>query len=78
MEKRLYTSKEAAAYLGIKEPYLRQVRMTGIIGGRMVPPPHIEIGRSIRYDKADLDRWIDNLPKRFVEHTKILCERNLV
>jgi len=78
MEKRLFTSKEAAAYLGIKESYLRQVRMTGKIGGRMTPPPHIEIGRSIRYDKADLDRWIDNLPKRFVEHTKILCEKNLV
>lgn len=40
--------------------------MTGQIGGRMAPPPHFEIGRSIRYDKADLDAWIDSLPKRFV------------
>lgn len=72
-KKRLFTSKEAAAYLGIKESYLRQVRMTGKIGGRMAPPPHIEIGRSIRYDKADLDRWIDSLPKRFVEHTENRC-----
>jgi predicted DNA-binding transcriptional regulator AlpA len=65
MEKRLLTSKEAAAYIGVAESYLRQVRMTGQIGGRMVPPPHIEMGRSIRYDKVDLDNWIDALPKRF-------------
>lgn len=65
MEKRLLTSKEAANYIGLGESYLRQVRMTGRIGGRMAPSPHIEIGRSIRYDKADLDTWIDSFPKRF-------------
>lgn len=67
MEKRLLTSKEAANYIGVAESYLRQVRMTGQIGGRIAPPPHIEIGRSIRYDKADLDAWIDSLPKRFAK-----------
>ncbi len=70
IEKRLFTSKEAAAYIGVKEGYLRQVRMTGKIGGRLAPPPHREMGRSIRYEKAALDAWIDALPERHRQDTE--------
>lgn len=66
MEKRLYTTKEAAAYMGISESYLKKIRCEGQIRERLGPPPFIRIGsgrKGIRYVKEDLDTWIDELPR---------------
>ena len=66
MEKRLYTTKEAATYMGISESYLKKIRCEGQIRERLGPPPFIRIGsgrKGIRYVKEDLDTWIDELPR---------------
>ncbi len=66
MEKQLLTSKEAAAYLGLSEGYLRALRCTGQIKGRLTPPPFVRIGRGrggIRYARTDLDEWVFNLKR---------------
>jgi len=61
--KRLLTSREAACYLGISYSYLRTIRMTGKIKDRIGPPPHIHVGKALRYVKEDLDAWIDSQPR---------------
>ncbi len=45
------TEQQAARYLGFSLPTLRRWRYAG--------PAHIKIGRSIRYIRADLDRFMD-------------------
>lgn len=64
MEKRVFTEIETAAYLSMSRSYLRQSRMEGQRTNRTPAPPFIRIGRSIRYLKEDLDRWLDALPKQ--------------
>lgn len=64
MEKRAFTEIETSAYLGMSRSYLRQSRMEGNRNNRTPAPPFIRIGRSIRYLKEDLDRWLDALPKQ--------------
>lgn len=71
--RRLLTSKEAAEYLGISDGYLRLSRSTGATKGRMSPPPHIRIGRGVRYDVKDLDTWISLQPRY---HTSNECDEN--
>lgn len=62
MEKLLLTSKEAAAYLGISEGYLRVCRSTGKMG-HVTPPPYVLIGRAgVRYDIRALKAWAASLP----------------
>lgn len=66
MEKRLYTTKEAAAYIGISESYLKKIRCEGQIRERLGPPLFIRIGsgrKGIRYVKEDLDIWINEVEK---------------
>jgi len=57
--RRLVSEREAAKYIGFSVSYLRQSRMNGNLRGRTPAPPYIRIGRSVRYDIADLDNWID-------------------
>jgi predicted DNA-binding transcriptional regulator AlpA len=64
VEKRVFTEIETAAYLSMSRSYLRQSRMEGQRTNRTPAPPFIRIGRSIRYLKEDLDRWLDALPKQ--------------
>ncbi len=49
---RLFTEKEAAAYLGRTVSALREIRYAGNI-------PFVQYQRSIRYDISDLDTWIE-------------------
>ncbi len=65
MAERVFTTKAAAEYLGISYSYLRTIRMTGQIQERLAPPPHIFIGRALRYVKEDLDRWLDEQPRYY-------------
>jgi|WetSurMetagenome_2_1015567.scaffolds.fasta_scaffold61484_2 hypothetical protein len=45
--------RDAAAYIGMSVPYLRLSRCNG--GG----PPYLRMGRAIRYDISDLDKWLE-------------------
>lgn len=51
LEQRLLTPKEAAAYLNIGERTLWTITAEGTI-------PSIKLGRSVRYDRNDLDAFI--------------------
>lgn len=44
--------RDAARYIGMSVPYLRQARM------RARGPAYYRIGRSIRYGVSDLDAWL--------------------
>lgn len=57
--RRLVSEREAARYIDFSVSYMRQSRMNGNLKGRTPAPPYIRIGRSVRYDIADLDNWID-------------------
>lgn len=46
--------KEAAPYIGMSKMYLRISRMRGD------GPPYLKIGRAVRYDVRDLDRWLES------------------
>lgn len=63
MDKRVFTEIETAEYIGMSRSYLRQSRMEGNRANRTPAPPFIKIGRSIRYLKEDLDKWLDEQPK---------------
>lgn len=63
---RALTELEAASYIGMSRSYLAQARMDGQRATRTPAPPFIKIGRSVRYLREDLDRWLDNFMK--LEH----------
>jgi len=52
-EKKLLKVAEAAAYLTLSQFYLYRLVETGAI-------PTIRLGRSIRFDPAELDEWIND------------------
>jgi excisionase family DNA binding protein len=52
MKKRLFDISDAAEYLGLTEEALR----TKVAGAQI---PHVVIDRRYRFDRQDLDRWID-------------------
>lgn len=56
-ENKLYTSKEAAHYIGISDNTLRQYRLNG------TGPLFIKKGKRVSYQKCDLDDWLGSLPK---------------
>ena len=56
---RLLGEAEAAKYLGVSRSYLRKARMDGAVGNRTPGPPFIRFGTMVRYDRADLDTWIE-------------------
>lgn len=59
LEKRAYTEKEAAIYLGVSRSFLRQDRMNGYREGRTPGPDFVKIERIVRYLKEDLDQWLE-------------------
>ena len=58
-EQRLLTEAETATYLGVSRSYLRAARCYGDKPGRAESPPFVRLGRTIRYPRETLDRWID-------------------
>ena len=66
-EKRLLTIKEASEYLGITENalycmvYRRQI-------------PFVKIGKRLRFDKIDLDKWIE---KHTIPDSETMTEKIL-
>ena len=60
---RIYlTEREAAEYLGFRPATLRQSRHLKVLAG-VTPPSHINLGRNIRYDIGELDRWLSENAK---------------
>ena len=45
---------ECAEYIGMSTSWLRRSRCEG----NPVSPPFLKIGKSVRYDIADLDQWL--------------------
>lgn len=66
---RALSEKQTAIYIGMSRSYLRQDRMNGIRDGRTPGPRFVKVGRTIRYLKDDLDKWLEkNLVSREVSH----------
>lgn len=63
---RALTENEAATYIAMSRSFLAQSRMDGNRDKRTPAPRFIKIGRSVRYLREDLDRWLDNFMK--LEH----------
>lgn len=57
---RLLTLREAAALLSVSERTVWQLGADGQI-------PQVRIGRAVRYDPADLRRWIEKQKRNSVE-----------
>jgi|SRR5579872_3258793 len=55
----LFDEETAAEYLGMSVAFLRSGRQRGLVGNRTPPPAHLQLGRTIRYDRRDLDKWLD-------------------
>lgn len=51
--------KPAADYIGMSVSFLRQSRMNGDRVNRTPGPRWIQVGRAIRYLRADLDEWLE-------------------
>ncbi len=57
-EKKLYTTAEAAHYLGFSAVALRTSRSTKILAGETAPAWRRVGKKSVRYHVDDLDAWI--------------------
>lgn len=60
---RALTEMEAAAYISMSRSFLAQSRMENHCHERVPAPPHIKIGRAVRYLREDLDKWLDSFSK---------------
>lgn len=58
MSKDILTEKEAAIYITMSQSYLRQDRMNGHRQNRTPGLNFMKLGRSIRYRREDLDKWL--------------------
>ena len=52
------TEREAAELIGMSVSFLRAARSRGVLGNRTPPPPHLQMGRAIRYSRRALDEWM--------------------
>lgn len=52
------TERDAAKYIAMSVPFLRQSRTTGNRTNHTPAPPWVKIGRAVRYLRGDLDRWL--------------------
>ena len=64
LQPRLLSEKEASTYTCMSRSFLRQARMSGNRDNHTPAPPFIKIGRAVRYDKADLDTWLNSFVKQ--------------
>lgn len=56
----LMDEKQAANYITMSVAYLRAGRSRGVTGGTTPHPPYLKLGRAIRYQRTDLDAWLQN------------------
>ena len=66
-EKALFSTRQAANYLGYSLGAMRISRMSGLLGG-IKAPNHIKLGVSdkshARYEKSELDGWIERAKQK--------------
>jgi hypothetical protein len=55
----LVDERYAAAYIGMSMSFLRRTRMEGVLKSRTPGPKFLKIGKTVRYEMAELERWID-------------------
>ena len=51
---RLLSTKEASAFIGMSEHWLKASRHKPELDG----PPFLKIGRAVKYDPRDLEAWL--------------------
>lgn len=61
LKPRLMNVAEAASYLGRSESFLNKSRVDGV---KFKGPVYVELGGRVMYDRKDLDRYIDELPRK--------------
>lgn len=72
LDPRALSERNAAKYIGMSRSFLAQSRMTGKRATRTPAPDFIKIGRTVRYLKDDLDRWLESQQK--LEHLgQLVC-----
>jgi predicted DNA-binding transcriptional regulator AlpA len=71
--KRGLTEAEAAKYIGMSTHFLRLGRQDGRVGNRTPPPPHVKIGRAVRYLLDDLDKWLEERRHGAIKTVKHRC-----
>ena len=54
----IFTEMEAADYIKMSRSFLRHHRQHGFISNKFQGPKYIKIGRTIRYLKDDLNKWL--------------------
>jgi hypothetical protein len=54
----LLDERDAARVIGMSVAFLRCGRQRGIVGNRTPAPPHLKLGRAVRYLRLDLDAWL--------------------
>jgi len=54
----LLDEAQVARQIGMSVAFLRRGRQQGIVGSRTPAPPHLKIGRAVRYLRADIDAWL--------------------
>jgi hypothetical protein len=54
----LLDESPAADYIGMSVAFLRSGRCKGVVGNRTPPPPHMKLGRAVKYARTDLDAWL--------------------
>lgn len=60
----IFSTVDAAAYLGVSPGMLRLSRHTGELFKGIKSPPYLKCGfRAVRYLKIDLDEWLAELPR---------------
>jgi predicted DNA-binding transcriptional regulator AlpA len=59
MTERAMQDRDAARYIGMSVSFLKQSRMNGDRENHTPGPPYVKIGRSVRYLRDDLDRWLE-------------------
>ncbi len=74
--KRALNEKEASAYIGMSESWLRHGRVEGNLSNCIPKPPFIKIGRSVRYLIEDLDGWLEKFQK--LEHLSQLAQEKFI
>lgn len=56
----LITEPEAAKALGVSPGTLKAARLHRLQGNPLRNLPHVRIGRSVRYRREDVERWIED------------------
>lgn len=63
-KKEMLTEKEAAIYISMSVSFLRRSRME--MGNKCLPP-YLKIGKAVRYQRGELDKWLNSLSQTHID-----------